>query len=495
MSRGIKRKVIAVIIMLCLMLPQLAYAEETSASDKDLEYLRSVMDMIKSKYKGEVSDSQLIEGALKGMFDSMDDYTTYFTPKEAEDFLGEMDGSYQGIGVSISQDGDYIVVGKAFPGSPAERAGIYTGDKIVEAGGKSLIGASSEEAVTLIKGEAGTKVILGIVRSGTSGVIKLEVERAQITINPVSYEIRNGIGYIKLDMFNANTVEYMRKAVDEMDKNKVTKIVLDLRDNPGGEANMAVMTAGMFVPKGLITKLDFKDENRPDELYYSFLEEPKYKLAVLVNKMSASASEILAGAIQDTKAGVLVGTQTFGKAKVQSVFPILTPEAYKKYEEKLGKKITTGEELWDLGINPLITEVIGWTKITTGMYTTPNGRMIDGKGLTPDVQAEDPVKVNNIDLGSIQKLAKTVKPTLNGEGPEVYNTEKILKAGGYEVDNPDSRLDEKTFKAIMKFQSDSGLFSYGTLDFATQQALNDRLDKLILENDKQYAKAVEVLNQ
>jgi carboxyl-terminal processing protease len=497
-SENLRKKVIAVVVAFCLVLPQMVFAQDaagTGDAAKDLDYLKSVMDMIKEKYKGDVTDSQLIEGALKGMFGTLDPYTTYWTPEEADQFLGEMSGNYEGIGVSIYKEDDYIVVGKVFEGSPAEKSKIYVGDKIVEAGGKSLVGASPDDATRLIKGEPGTSVTLGIVRSGTEGTIKIDVERAQVTINPITYKIKDGIGYIKIEIFNSNTYGFLLKALSEMDGNGVKKLILDLRDNPGGEAEMAVMAARKFVPKGLITKLDFKDEDQQDVEYYSSLESPKYKLAVLVNKMSASASEILAGAIQDTKAGVLIGTKTFGKAKVQSVFPILTPEAYKKYEAQLGRKIADGEDLEKLGITPQDSDIMGWTKITTGTYTTPSGRMIDGTGLTPDIEVDDSAEVNGVDVTAVQRLSGKEKLSLNGEGMDVYYAEEILKADGYEVDAPDAKLDAKTFNALAKFQRDNGLFPCGVLDFATQHALNDRLEKLVMENDAPYAKAVEILNQ
>lgn len=504
MKRGIfvgkrlKLGLMSLLLVLCLVLPQAAFAQDAAPSqgqNADLDYLKSVIDMIKEKYKGDVTDKQLIEGALKGMFGTMDPYTTYFTSDEAKSFLDEMDGSYVGIGVMISKIGDYCVIGKVFPGSPAEKAGIFIEDKIVEVNGKSVVGASTDETSKLIKGEPGTKAALGIARGGSTNIIKIEVAREKITINPVTYEIKGDIGYIKLDIFNSNTFGFMLRALREIDQAGVKKVILDLRDNPGGEVDMAVLVAQKFVPQGLITKLDFKSEDIKDQEYYSELKEPKYKLAVLVNKMSASASEILSGAIQDTKAGTLIGTKTFGKAKVQSVIPILTPEAYKKYEAQTGKKLTDAEDLSKYGVSPQENEIIGWSKITTGLYTTPNGRMIDGAGLTPDITVEDPVPVAGIDINNIQKLVKASKPALNSESPDVYNAEKILKAAGYDVDAPDIKLDEKTYRAIAKFQKDSGLYPYGVLDFTTQQALNDKLEKLLLANDKQYAKAIEILSK
>jgi len=495
----VKKNSIKIILILAVILGMLfsgfaAYA--SSDGDKDIEYLKSVMDMIKDKYKGEITDQQLIEGALKGMFNTMDPYTTYFTPEQADSFLNSVGGTYEGIGISMEKKGDYITVVKIFPSSPAEKAGLLPGDKITAVGEKSLIGASTEEAASLIKGPAGTKVTLGIVREGKSDILKIEVSRAKIKLNPVSYEIKGDIGYIKLETFNSNASEYINQALNEMDSKKITKIILDLRNNPGGEVTQAVLIARKFVPEGLITKLDFKSESVDDQVYYSYLQKPKYKLAVLVNGMTASASEILAGAIKDTDAGTLIGTKTFGKAKVQNLVPLLTAEAYKKYEEQLGVKVVDAYELMGVyGITPTDDEIIGWSKITTGTYTTPKGRMIDGRGLSPNIAVPDPELVDGIDIYSIQKLTKTSKPGLNDEGADVYNAEKMLKVLGYDVDAPDTVLDKKTFNAIWKFRADSKLYPGGTLDFSTQGMLNDKLDEAVMKLDKQYAKAVEVLNK
>jgi carboxyl-terminal processing protease len=295
-------------------------------------------------------------------------------------------------------------------------------------------------------------------------------------------------------MFNENTDEFMSKALKEMDKDKVTKLILDLRSNPGGEVSQAVTVAQNFVQKGLITKLDYKSEGYTDIEYNSYLDKAKYKLAVLVNENSASASEIVTGAIQDTGAGKIIGTKTFGKAKFQGILPILTPEAYAVYEKQFGEKIVNAYDLVEKhGVEPTESEIEGYAKITLGYYYTPKGRMIDGTGLKPDIAVADPPIVSDIDVTSVQKLTGTVKLGLNNQGVDVYNAEKMLKLLGYTVDAADSKLDSKTFSAIKKFQKASKLYANGVLDFTTQKALNNAFDKALLKLDKQYAKAVEVL--
>lgn len=460
------------------------------------EYFKSIMELIKEKYAGEVDDSQLIEGALRGMFSAMDSYTSYFDQDQAETFFGDVEGTYEGIGIMIEKSGDYVIISKVFPGSSAEKSGLQQGDKIITIDGQDVTDLTIEETANLIKGERGTKVLLGIYRNRNPEIINIEVERMQIRINPVTYEIKDDIGYIKLELFNSNTNEFIASALKEMDMKGIRKIILDLRDNPGGLVDQCIDVARKFVPEGLITKLTFKSESMPDQEYYSFLKELKYDLVILVNGMSSSASEILAGAVQDTAAGILVGSKTYGKAKVQNMLPILSPEAYMKYYEQVGsKEVNAYDLIGKYGINPLKGEIIGWSKITTGIYLTPKGKMIDGTGIVPDIEVEDPEPANGVYINSIQKLTLAWKPGLGDEGTDVNNAEKILKLLGYDVDNPDNVLDEKTFQAVWKFRTDKGLYPGGVLDFTTQQALNDELDRMILTHDKQYAKAVEILTE
>jgi carboxyl-terminal processing protease len=490
------RSSVCIIVITFLLFGQSAFAADTANDQRNQQYLQSVIDMIREEYKGTPTDDTLIQGALKGLLGSLDPYTTYYTPKEADTFVGSITGVFGGIGVTLELSGDYVVITKVFQTSPAEKMGIIQGDKIVEVDGKSVVKVTPDDAATLIKGNPGTKVKLGILRNGSNTVKYFEIAREIIKVNPVTYEIRNGVGYIKLEMFNENSDEYLTNALAEMDKNKITKLVLDLRDNPGGAVDQAVLVAKKFVPKGLITKLDYKSDQYPDVVYNSDLEKTKYKLAVLVNGMSASASEIVSGAIQDTGAGKLIGTKTFGKAKFQGIFPILTPEAFEKYSKQTGSKTVNGYDLENqFQITPAKNEIAGYTKMTLGLYYTPKGRMIDEKGLTPDITVADPKPVAEISVNNIQKLTKTSKTVLNGQGIDVYNTEKLLKVLGYKIGDLDTTLDAKTAGAIKSYQKAKRLTVNGSLDFATQDALNADFLKLIDKYDTQYSAAVKTLNQ
>lgn len=472
---------------------------DNSKSDinSNLDYIKSIMEMVNDKYKGDVDQDKLMQGVLKGIFNSMDSYTEFYTKDEAAEFFNTIDGEYSGVGMSFDEVNGRFLVREVYKDSPAEKAGISEGDRLIEVDGQILEGLSSSEAVKMITGKKGTKVVISVIRDGEKSVRNLTATRDEIRVNPVTTSIRDDIGYIKLSIFNNNSADEMKKALRKMDDNNIKKIVLDLRDNPGGDVNQVVEIAKSFIPEGLITKLDFKSESIEDMEFKSPLKEKRYKLAVLVNQNSASASEILSGAVQDTGAGTLIGTKTYGKAKVQSIYPILSLEAYKKYEQKHGVKLVIGDDLENkYGITPEESELIGWIKITTGLYYTPKGRMIDLKGILPDYNVSGSNIINEVDISSIGSLRMKVKPQLNTESYDVLNAKKILKISGYKIDDLNSvKLDVKTWEELKKFQKKSGLYPSGILDFSTQKALNEAYGKLELSSDKQYMKALEVLKK
>ena len=449
------------------------------------DYLQGVIDIIKQKYNGEVTDQKLIEAAIKGMTEALDPYSTYFTQEEFDAYYNTFQGSVEGIGVQVIQDGDYVQIIKAFPGSSAMQAGILPGDKIFEVDGINVVGKQLEDVVSKVKGQPGTKVKLGILRSGTKKYF--EIVRAKISVPSVSSDIRGDIGYIKIDSFTETTATGVNQALSAFDKKKITKVVLDLRDNGGGLVDAAVSVAQNFIPKGVVTTLKFKDPTQQDITYTSSLEKLKYKVAVLVNQNSASASEILTGAIKDTKAGVVIGTKTFGKSKVQTFTPIITDEAFNKYN-------TDGNLALDPYINGHFTNVGGWIKLTTGMYYTPNGESIDLKGIEPNIKVDN-YKVESIDVNSIDQLTAAKPLALNAESIDVLNAEAILKLLNYSVDTPDVKLDTKTQDALKKFQKDAKINVTGKLDITSQQLLNNKLNALKLKIDTQYSRAVQELNK
>lgn len=458
------------------------------------DYLDSIMDMARERYYKEISTEELLKGALKGIFETMDEYTTFYELDEATTFLNTLEGNYQGIGVEIMQVPEGVMVTRVFASSPAEGAGIIPNDIIIRVDGQDIAGMTATEVSNLIKGEEGTIVELGILRGYSGETLNINVQRGTINVSPVTWRVDGDVMYIRLDSFSGNSARFFEQALKEMDKRNLWKMVLDLRDNPGGDVFQAVSIARLLVREGLITTLDFKSEKQNDIEYWSYLKKEKYLPAVLVNGNTASASEILASAIMQSESGFLVGTKTFGKGVVQNILPILSPEAYERYKEEYGlSNVDAADWINQYRVNVSESELIGWTKITTGHYLTRNGDQIHGIGLEPNFVVDNEEMLYGIDVQAIKSLESPDDIKLNGVSNDVFNAEKILCLAGYITDVPDNKLDESTVEALKLYQGKKGIQVTGILDKATKDALNKDLENLRFSLDKQYAKARQLL--
>ncbi|MGB9780515.1 S41 family peptidase [Caldanaerobacter sp.] len=317
--------------------------------------LFEVANILENRYVDKVNSSILLEGALKGMASSLGDpYTVYMNKKEFADFMTQTTGTYGGIGIIVAVDQeDHIVVVSPIKNTPGERAGIKSGDIILEVNGKKVSGKNLDEAVSMMRGPKGTQVTITIMRDGktftktiTREIIKLETV--------FDYMLPDKIGYIKITLFDQSTSSDFKKALERLKKDGMKGLIIDLRDNPGGLLEECVNIADMLLPKGVIVTTKGRAESQE---FYSKGPGLGLPLAVLVNKGSASASEILAGAIKDRKAGVLVGTTTFGKGLVQTVV---------NFGDGTGLKYTVAR------------------------YYTPNGTDIQGRGIEPNYVVELP---------------------------------------------------------------------------------------------------------
>lgn len=483
----------AVMVLAWIVIFQMVLCAPARAEDYS-DYLDSIMDMAREHYYRNISEEDLLKGALKGIFDTMDDYTIFYELDEATAFINTLEGNYQGIGVEIVQVPEGVMITKVFSNSPAEGAGLIENDRIVRVDGKDIGGLTSSEVAALIKGEAGTIVELGIYRGSSVEIMSVRVQRGTVNISPVSWRVDGDVMYIKLDTFSGNSACFFEQALKEMDRRGIWKMVLDLRDNPGGDVFQAVSIGRLLVKEGIITTLDFKSEKQKDIEYLSYLKKVKYLPAVLVNRNTASASEILASAVQESGDGFLIGTKTFGKGVVQNIFPILSPKAYERLKEKYGVSNVDAYDWIDLyKVNLTEADLIGYSKITTGHYLTRDGNMIDGVGLEPNYVVENDDLLLGIDIQSIKALESTEDILFNGVSNDVFNAEKILYLNGYMKEIPDNLLDEETIVILKQYQKDKGIQETGILDNATKKALNDDLAILRVEMDKQYAKAMELL--
>lgn len=355
-----KKKILIITLILALLIPNTTFATTEATAqynnaEPDIQFFMEVYNYIQQIYPFDVENRTLIEGGLKGMLQSLDPYSDYYTPEESIAVYQDMLNIFSGIGIYIEEKDGYINIVDTIKNSPAEKAGLKKDDRILSIDGKDAKGITIQEASKLIKGLKGTKVKLGLKRKNNSLPIYVEITRDTITINPVEYEIlENNIGYIKLNEFSMNSTDKFNEALTQLDKKKVKRIILDLRDNPGGLLNQVIEISRNFITKGPIVHI--QERNTALVTHMSTTRKSKYKLVVLVNENSASASEILAGAIKDTKAGIIIGKKTFGKGIVQSMIPL-----------------NNGSII----------------RLTTAEYLTPNKISIHGLGVEPDIIVEN----------------------------------------------------------------------------------------------------------
>lgn len=319
------------------------------------ERLEEILEIVNTYYYTEVDEDTLLTGAMRGMLDSIGDpYTFYYTPEEMAASNEHQEGTYEGVGLQIlgSAEGGMIVT-RAFKGSSALEEGIRAGDEIVAVDGTPVSAETTQamnDAIAMIKGEIGTEVTLTVERDGK--MLDFVLERRKINMNRVEYMmLEDGIGYIMLYEFMGDDVEGFKDAVADLQAQGAKGLILDVRSNPGGLLEDVVKICDVLLPKGKVVYIEDRAGER--ETYYSDDKMLGLPLVVLVNEMSASASEILAGSVQDTGVGTVIGQTTFGKGIVQMVIPFESDGA---------------------GL-----------QLTTATYYTPSGRSIHGSGVTPDI--------------------------------------------------------------------------------------------------------------
>lgn len=345
------------------------------------ERLEEVRTIISQAYYKEVDDETLVQGAIDGMLASLDDpYSFYYTAEEMADQRESATGNYKGVGMSVQLSGDgYINIVRVFEDSPADRGGILSGDILKAIDGEELYVMTAkdlDDAVSMIRGIADTEVTLTVIRDGEE--MDFTVVRGDVSINYVEYETIEDIGYIHIFEFQSNTAADFKKAVEHFKAEGVKGVVIDLRDNPGGQLNSVVEIADVLVPEGRVIYTE--DRNGHVESYYSEEDYWGIPLVVLINGNSASASEILAAAVQDYEMGTIMGTTSFGKGIVQLLMP---------FDDGAGMQFTESS------------------------YFTPNGVCIHGEGIEPDIVIEmhedyDP-SIREVDLENDNQLAAAVE--------------------------------------------------------------------------------------
>ena len=352
---------------------------EAAKSDKLSAKLSAIRNKIDSEYIGEIDENALIEGAIKGYVSGLNDvYSEYLTVEEMQEFTENTVGEYVGIGVYITKDteNNEVVVYGTIPNSPAQEAGLKTGDIIREVDGTEYNGDDYDIITDKIKGKEGTKVKLLIIRDGEE--ISLEVERKNIEVEHVTSQVLdNNIGYIYISSFEGNTKNQFEKAYDELEKNGITSLIIDIRNNGGGIVDEALGIAELMTDKNdtlLIEKDKEGNEIVTKSSKYKKIDMP---IILLVNEYSASASEILAGILKENvDNATLIGNKTYGKGVIQTLYPL---------SDNSGLKITTDE------------------------YFTPNHNEINKVGIEPDIKIDDYLYTGELDLENDTQLKRAIE--------------------------------------------------------------------------------------
>lgn len=351
-----------IILMIFIMTAQ-AFAV-TKSRYEELELFNKVLYLIESQYYRPVDTNKLVEGAIKGMMDTLDPHSAFLNKEFFKKMQSDTDGEFGGLGIEVTQKDGIIYVVTPIDDTPAFKAGIKSRDKIVEINHESILGLTLDEAIDKMKGKEGTKIHLGIVREGEKGIKHFEIKREIIKIKSVkSFLVKENYAFIRLTQFTRNAGKSVANALNKLKKKSkksggIKGIILDLRSNPGGLLDEAVKLSSIFLKDGVVVSTESRDPNNKNIHYVikSMKKDITTPMVVLVNGASASASEIVAGALQDHKRAIIMGNQTFGKGSVQTVAQI---------DDENGVKLTIAQ------------------------YMTPKNRKIQALGISPDIQVED----------------------------------------------------------------------------------------------------------
>ncbi|HBC48015.1 MAG TPA: hypothetical protein DEO84_04545 [candidate division Zixibacteria bacterium] len=421
MKRKYKLGMLAAVIFVVMALFAYAFAQHPNDSIYSLVKLSSdIAFRINARYVDDINVQDLVYSGIHGMLDKLDPFSEFLEKTDYDNLMEMTSGKYSGLGMTIFLKDNWVTVMSTMEGTPAYRMGIRSGDRIVKIDSQSTLNMSTQSASKLMRGEAGTKVSLGIVREGVAEPLDYTMERAVITIKTVPFsgiinQDGKKIGYIRLSRFGEEADSELETAVADMSKKNIDGIIFDLRSNGGGLLSQAVMVANYFLPKGsevVYTKGRTPDQNNE---HYATREPmlPKVPVAVLVNDMTASASEIVAGAIQDSDRGVLIGNTTFGKGLVQQVYTLTEGTALKlttakwyvpsgRCIQKSSRNTRHPEALADVDSSAADSAKVDSTKIE--VFHTKGGRLVyGGGGITPDIVVE-PEELTPIEL-NLERLS------------------------------------------------------------------------------------------
>lgn len=422
---------------------------------QNFDKVRLTYKHIQERYIEDVSDETLIDGAIKGMLDAIGDpYTSYMTPAEAADFDSSLQSSFEGIGAEVTMNGKNVTIVSPIKGSPAERSGLIPGDIILSVDGESVEGLSLTEAVLKIRGPKGSTVVVEILREGHKEPIAYSLVRDTIPLETVYADmLDDGIGKIEITQFSHKTAERFATEFWNLQEQGMKGLIVDVRNNPGGTLDSVVEISKLLIPnKGIIMQIEDHDGNK--EVIHSTLEKELVPVVVIVDKGSASASEILAAALQESAGYQVVGVDSYGKGSVQTM-----------------ERFKDGSEI----------------KFTIAKWLTPEGNWVHQKGVIPNHVVELP------EVFTVPRLPADETLQYDNNNTHVRSLQVMLQHLGYDTGRTDGYFSRQTEKAVTDFQSANGLAMTGIVTDKEAAAINDAVIKTLENSDTQLVKAVEVI--
>ncbi len=348
-----------IIIVILLSVPNKIYAQNVDTLYEKIDLFSEVLEKIQNEYVDEVDQAEAMDSAINGILQSLDPYSAYMNPKIFEESRTETSGEFGGLGIEVTMEAGVVKVISPIDGTPASRAGVKAGDYIVRIDGKQVQGKTLIEAVNLMRGPVGTDIEITIRRKGLRKAKIINITREVIEIKSVKAKIYNNkVGYLRLSSFNENSSDQLKEEISKMERKKNTVgYILDVRNNPGGLLTQAIKISDFFLEDGEIVSTKGRKKNENRKFFAKKGDEIHGKpLIVLINNGSASASEIVAGALQDQKRAILLGEATYGKGSVQSIIPLRNK---------------------------------GAIRLTVSKYYLPSGKSISEIGVLPDIKIEE----------------------------------------------------------------------------------------------------------
>lgn len=428
--------------------------------NEQMDVIKQVYELIDQEYVDDVDNKQLLEGAIQGMLDTLEDpYSSYMDADAMERFNEQITSSFQGIGAEVSLVDGKVTIIAPIKDSPAEKAGLRPNDQILKVDDQKLEGMDLNEAVEHIRGEKGSEVVLLVERKGAADPFEVKLTRDDIPIETVHADTENidgkKTGILEISSFSETTADEFTEALDKLENENIKGLIIDVRGNPGGLLDSVENIMNHFIPKDL-PYVQVEERNGDTEKFYSTLEKKKpYPINIIVDEGSASASEILAVALKETGYDV-VGETSFGKGTVQKAVPI---------------------------------ENGGTVKLTFFKWLSPKGNWIHEKGVEPTVEQKQPAYYYSNPIQIKKPL------TYDHTGDQIKNAQVMLKGLGYDPDRKDGYFDKATKEAVMKFQKDHNLQADGIIDEETAGSIEaDIIEKIRNgKDDMQLQKAMDVL--